>query len=68
MIKATFEKVAVENVRSILPTGSLLPAWTTFNVNIQIPDEGMSSINLFDRYYFEISKQEAFTALATLSH
>jgi hypothetical protein len=68
MIKATFEKVVIEDVRNILPAGSLIPAWSTFTVDIQIPDRGVPFINLFDRCYFEVTKEEAFAALSLLSN
>lgn len=67
MIKASFENVSFAQVQSILPKGSMIPTWTSFVVNVEIASNGIANVNLFNRYYFEMSKAEAFQVIATLS-
>lgn len=66
MITAKFEKVPLAVVREILPAGSSIPDWSIFTVNIEVTAHS-ASIRLFDRYYFEVTKTEAFNAMDFLN-
>lgn len=66
MITATFENVTFEQLRTLLPQDSL-PVWKRFTVKVEITTDGMSTVNLYDRYRFIISKSEALNIITALA-
>lgn len=66
MITAIFEDVTFEQVRQALPKDAI-PAWKTFTMTVEIPTNGTSTVNLYNRYRFAVSKAEALTIITTLA-
>lgn len=67
MTEATFDNVSFATVREVLPKGSFLPLWSKFTVNVKINDSGQASVELFNRYYFDVSSKSALKIIKALS-
>lgn len=66
----TFSKVTPERTRQVIPVGNILPAFSSYEVTVSIPqghDEGSIHVAGGERHVYRLPAADAYKALQVLN-